>query len=413
MAFRIRRYLHEPALWSSMSILLTIASCGLYSSGLNYWWWIICLLAAIWCSERVIRETYRLRRSVNYLISAAMNEDFSYKFPVNNVAENERNINRMLNLLVEHLEHLSERARQQEEFLSMVINLVDIGIVVANEKGHVIHCNNAARQLLSLPVLKDICQIPTGNQGLEIKKRKAQLQGESIDIYTISDISHTIQTAEVESLSKLIRVLTHEIMNSLTPVNSISTTLSRQLAEGTKITDNADLRQQIDAIRSSSSALMDFVKNFRKFTILPEPKPQLLYVKPFLERQLSLAKPYAEGKDVEMRLLVFPPDTMIYTDGNLLGQVIMNILKNAIEASPHLIETDVSVRDDESVEINISNDGELIPEDIYAQIFTPFFTTKNEGSGIGLSLSRRIVAQLGGTLTLSIRPDTKFTIILP
>lgn len=412
MGFNLKRYLHEPILWSIFSILLSIAACILYAYGHN-WSGILAIMLAVWCGGTGLREIRRLRHNINYLISAAINGDFSYKFPVTDVADNERRINMSLNLIVAHLESLGMRARQEAAFLETIINLVDAGIIVANGKGHVINANNAARRLLSLPVITDIRQIPADCHGLEIKKTAARLRDEEIDIFTISDVSRMMQTAEIESLEKLTRVLTHEIMNSLTPVNSISETLCRHLEEGRDIAAESDLHQQIEAIRSSSRSLMDFVKNFRKFTVIPEPKPQVIYLKTFLQRQISLARSFDKTGNIDFSLLVFPPDTMAYTDANLLGQVILNILKNAIEANPGKVETEVSIKDDESVEISISNDGAPIPENILPQIFTPFFTTKQEGSGIGLSLSRRIVASLGGTLLLTPQPYTRFSITLP
>ncbi|MDE6654723.1 MAG: ATP-binding protein, partial [Muribaculaceae bacterium] len=106
------------------------------------------------------------------------------------------------------------------------------------------------------------------------------------------------------------------------------------------------------------------------------------------------------------------PDLMVYTDEALLSQVILNIVKNAAEANPAAIAIEAGVKADESVEIRISNDGELIPDDLAGQIFTPFFTTRPSGNGIGLSLSRRIVSHLGGTLTLATRPRTCFAVRL-
>ncbi len=391
----------------------------------SIWICIGCMVTAIGCMVIAIRKGRRVRRNIDYLISAAMNGDFSYKFPVNDIAEDERKINVMLNQLVEHLENLSERARQQEAFLERVINLVDIGIIVANAKGHVIHSNRAALRLLSLPALTHICQLPDGDNGLEIKRTVSTLRGEAISIYTLTDISLMKQTTEVESMEKLTRVLTHEIMNSLTPVHSISETLSHNLQEDMPHVSTEELRRQLDAIRSSSRSLMAFVKNFRKCTLLPEPDLKVIYLKPFLQCQVSIAKTFVptavneqQGKNgtdgkVSFHLLVFPPDTMVYTDGNMLGQVIVNILKNAIEAGTTRIEIEATVRDDESVEIAISNDGGIIPDEIASQIFTPFFTTRPTGNGIGLSLSRRIITRLGGTLLLSTTPRTRFTINLP
>lgn len=383
-----------------------IAAFLLHDGG-HVWLALATGVLAIVFAAYVLRDVRRLRLRVNYLISAAMNGDFSCKFPTSGVSGDERDINRQLNLLVSHLEQLSDDARQNEAFLSCVINLVDSGIIVANGQGHIVHVNDAALALLSLPVLTDVRQLPEDMPGLKVTRTETVLHSDRLTIYTVSDMRRQLQTAEVESWEKLTRVLTHEIMNSLTPVNSIAENICTNHAGA-----DGELAQQLDVIRSSSRSLMEFVKNFRRFTVLPAPQARVFYIKPFLERIILLVRSFDGAADLDVSLSVFPPDAMAYSDENMLAQVIVNILKNALEAHPSHVRLSVAIRNDESVEIAIANDGDPIPDDIAGQIFTPFFSTKAEGSGIGLSLSRRIIAKLGGTLTLTASPVTKFTIIL-
>ena len=385
-------------------MVLTMTSCFLYAAGREYWG-IGALVCALACAGKVLDSVNRLRRRVRYLISAALHGDFSYKFPTEGVPPHERDINLTLNRIVSHLEILAEDARQNEEFLNLVIDLVDTGIVVANDHGHVIHANRAALSLLSLPALTDLRQLPSDAPGLAISSTPATLRGTRHTVYTITDIRRPVQTAEVESWEKLTRVLTHEIMNSLTPISSIAETLSRDL-------DDDELRGQLQVVSSSSRALMDFVRNFRRFTVIPAPQSKVFYIKPFAERVVALMASPENASQVEFRVSVFPPDAMLYTVESMLNQVLGNIVKNAVEARPSIVEVNARVRDDETVEISVSNDGEPIPDQLAAQIFTPFFTTKPTGSGIGLSLCRRIITTLGGTLTLSTRPATTFTIRL-
>ncbi len=395
MAFK-RDILAGPAFWLGAVMVLTMASCFLYADGREYWG-IGALVCALACAGKVLDSVNRLRRRVRYLISAALHGDFSYKFPTVGVPQHERDINLTLNRIVAHLEVLAEDARQNEEFLNLVIDLVDTGIVVANDRGHVIHANRAALSLLSLPALTDLRQLPADPPGLAVSSTPATLRGMCHTVYTITDIRRPVQTAEVESWEKLTRVLTHEIMNSLTPISSIAETLSRDLADD-------DLRGRLEVVSSSSRALMDFVRNFRRFTVIPAPQPKVFYIKPFVERVTALIASAENASSVDFRVSVFPPDAMLYTDESMLNQVLVNIVKNAVEAGPSKVEVNARVRDDESVEISVANDGEPIPDTLAAQIFTPFFTTKPTGSGIGLSLCRRIVTTLGGTLTLSPAP---------
>ena len=137
-----------------------------------------------------------------------------------------------------------------------------------------------------------------------------------------------------------------------------------------------------------------------------------VYIKPLLESSIRIAESYIKEKHISIKLICFPPELMVYTDDTLLSRVLINILKNAIEANPTIITIEADEKADESVEIRIYNDGELIPDEMAQHIFTPFFTTRPNGSGIGLSLSRRIVTHLGGTLSLKTRPATCFTVRL-
>ncbi len=351
-------------------------------------------------SKGLVRRSRRLR----YVMDATLSGDFAYKFPTEGVSGDDRATNLMLNRIVDHLEHLYTEARQNEAFLAWAINLMDIGVIVADSNGDVRHHNDAALRLLERPALTSVCQIaPQAYSDLSIRHSAMNLNGARFTVYTLTDMRRPVQTAEVESWEKLTRVLTHEIMNSLTPIRSIAETM------GTAASDS-DESEAFAAISSSCRSLMQFVKNFRKFSVLPEPQMRVVYVKPFLEKCVRMAEEYVRGTDICISLECFPPGMMAYTDEDLLSQVIINIVKNAAEASPSVITIEAGLKADEAVEIRISNNGTLIPDDLADQIFTPFFTTRPQGSGIGLSLSRRIVAHLGGTLTLSTRPRTSFAI---
>ena len=277
---------------------------------------------------------------------------------------------------------------------------------MADAQGNIILHNEATLRLLNRKALTHICQIPLQTDtDLDIKKGNVSVNEKSFTLLTISDLSRQMQAVEVESWEKLTRVLTHEIMNSLTPIQSIAENMSGK-------TSNKEVTEALATISSSSQSLMQFVKNFREFSILPEARMRALYLKPLLESSIRIAESYIKEKHVSIKLTCFPPELMVYTDEALFSRVLINILKNAIEANPQNISIEADEKADESVEIRISNDGELIPEETAEHIFTPFFTTRPSGSGIGLSLSRRIITHLGGTLSLKTQPTTCFTVRL-
>lgn len=394
-----------PIAW----LLIVAISAGMsgwyYSNGMTTWF-VLSLAATVAGGFMLVMTILHFGKRVRYIMNATLNGDFSYKFPTIGVNKYERESNIALNRIVEHLENLSMEIRQKETFLAQVINMTDIGMVVADDKGYVRIHNEAALQLLQRGALTHICQIdPQAYPGLAISRQESTLNGNDIFIYTINDLRHPIQNVEVESWEKLTRVLTHEIMNSLTPICSIAETMTEKETF-------AEAKDAFDAISSSSRSLLEFVKNFRKFSVLPEVKMRAVCLKPLLENCKFMAEKFDASGNVCINIRCFPPDVMSYTDDVLLSRVIINILKNAIEASSSRITIETGILPDESVEIRISNDGELIPEEQAQQIFTPFFTTRQSGSGIGLSLSRRIITHLGGTLILQRLPHTTFIIRL-
>lgn len=392
-----------PVGWLAGALLM--AGCAGWSLAIDRLGWaILAAAAAIACGYMMTNGIVRLHRRVRYIIDATLSEDFAYKFPTEGVGRDERDTNRMLNRIVAHLERLTSETRQNEAFLAWAINLMDIGVAVADANGDIRHHNDAALRLLERQALTNVCQIDRqAYSDLSISKMAMNLNGSKFTVLSINDLRRPVQTAEVESWEKLTRVLTHEIMNSLTPIQSIAETMSGKAVD-------SEEAEAFATISSSSRSLMAFVKNFRKFSVLPEPRMRVMYVKPFLEKCLRMAEEYVRHTDIHIDLECFPPGMMAYTDEDLLSQVILNIVKNAAEAHPAHISIEAGVKADESVEIRISNDGAPISDEIAGQIFTPFFTTRPHGSGIGLSLSRRIVTHLGGTLTLSIRPRTCFVV---
>lgn len=397
--------LFAPIGWL-LGVIMAAIVAGYCYAGERFGWFAAMLAVVGICAFMLIKAFLNFGKRIRYILNATLNGDFSYKFPTVDVSKYERDSNVVLNRIVEHLEQLSMEIRQKESFLAKVINMTDIGMVVADDKGYVRIHNEAALQLLQRGALTHICQIdPQAYPGLAISRQESTLNGNDIFIYTINDLRHPIQNAEVGSWEKLTRVLTHEIMNSLTPICSIAETMTEKET-------SAEAKDAFDAISSSSRSLLEFVKNFRKFSVLPEVKMRAECLKPLLENCKVMAEKFDASENVCINIRCFPPDVKSYTDDVLLSRVIINILKNAIEASSSKITIETGILPDETVEIRISNDGELIPEELAQKIFTPFFTTRQSGNGIGLSLSRRIITHLGGTLTLQSLPLTTFIIRL-
>lgn len=398
---RIRWHI-VPLGWILSALILAFSAGFFCVSGSPLW--IFSVVGSAICVAMTMRGITLVNKRLRFIMDATISGDFSYKFPTENVPCEERECNEMLNGIVEHFERLTKEVRRNEVFLARMINLSDIGLAIADSKGDIRLHNEAALRLLDRSAFTNACQIPDQAYiDLSIRKSEVTVNDKSFTLYTISDLSRKMQAVEVESWEKLTRVLTHEIMNSLTPIQSIAETMSGK-------TSTQDVAEAFLTISSSSRSLMQFVRNFREFSRLPEPQMRVIYVKPLLESCIRMMRSVAKDSNVSITLRCFPPDLMVYTDESMISQVLVNIMKNALDACPAHICVEADEKSDETVEIRISNDGDPISDETAEQIFTPFFTTKESGSGIGLSLSRRIMTHLGGTLILKTRPQTCFSV---
>ena len=209
------------------------------------------------------------------------------------------------------------------------------------------------------------------------------------------------QDNEVESWSKLIRVLTHEIMNTVTPI----AVLSESLAED----DSLDTKAGLETIASSSKNLINFVNSYRNLSKIERPKKKTILVKDLADKVLELNSKYLEESGAKCALTLLKPDIMIYADEGQISQILINLIKNAVQAQSHLIEITADINAKDEVIIYISDDGVPINKEDNEQIFIPFYTTKEGGSGIGLSLSRQIMRLHNGSLDLIQSDENKTT----
>lgn len=267
----------------------------------------------------------------------------------------------------------------------------------------VLRYNRAAQKLLQREVITHVDQIKESMKNFSSRETNTFLKGRRVRIVAFSDIKGELANLEIDSWVKLIRVLTHEIMNTVTPIVSLSDTLLRH-SEG-------EQHEGLSVINRTGKELVRFVENYRRFTHVPAPQPTLFYVKPFLERMASLARQYLkDGCTVEADVL--PGNLIVYADEGLISRVVSNLLKNAAEAVPaggH-IWMKAYTGENDTVVIDVIDDGPMIPDDVASHIFVPFFTTKKEGSGIGLSISRQIMRVSNGFISLVTDRANRLTI---
>ena len=402
---------------------------------------IVLLLVAVVGYIRLYRHYRRNIKKVTFLFDAIDNGDFSFSFPTEKRFKEDKILHQSLNRIKLFLQHTREEQMDREKYYEQILNAVDTGILVVDSHDNILQHNQAALRLLDTDVLTHMNQIKGKLKDEHLAKHETQamLKDKHVRIIALSDVSHELSNQEVDSWIKLIRVLTHEIMNTITPVTSLSETLL------TRVTEDKDLKQGLETIHKTGTELLAFVNNYRRFTHVPQPQPALFYVEPFLERMALLC-------NHEVEIEVSPKDLLAYADESLLSHVVTNLLKNAVEAfkekgqlsaernkqdgneqgrnkqecrsadlqsaasKKEFIRLQAYANAQESIIIDVSNNAGLIPEDVASHIFIPFFTTKPEGSGIGLSLSRQIMRVSGGSLSLhqdKAQGITTFRIIIP
>lgn len=388
---------------------------------------IVLLLVAVVGYIRLYRHYRRNIKKVTFLFDAIDNGDFSFNFPTEKGFKEDKILHKSLNRIKLFLQHTREEQMDREKYYEQILNAVDTGILVVDSHDNILQHNQAALRLLDTDVLTHMNQVKGKLKDEHLAKHETQamLKDKHVRIIALSDVSHELSNQEVDSWIKLIRVLTHEIMNTITPVTSLSETLL------TRVTEDKDLKQGLETIHKTGTELLAFVNNYRRFTHVPQPQPALFYVEPFLERMAMLC-------NHEVEIEVSPKDLLAYADESLLSHVVTNLLKNAVEAFKEkeredkqeccsadlqsasskktFIHLQAYANAQESIIIDVSNNAGLIPDDIASHIFIPFFTTKPEGSGIGLSLSRQIMRVSGGSLSLyqdKAQGITTFRIIIP
>lgn len=404
--------------------LLLIVGVALITLGITEGKSILWVVGVISCVASVLvfrKMQQQLREKSWLMLEAIRNRDYSFRLPVAGFSGGERVLQDTLNRFGGLMSEQKQLMEQRERFYEQILSSVTSGIIVLDEDMKVVQTNPAAARLLGLPVLSTLQQLDRygtevphvfrtlgagercniqfstskGEVQLLVRASVMQLGDRTVRILALNDIRNELDAKELDSWIKLTRVLTHEIMNSIAPISSLSETfLKRSDVIGTPLYDG------IRAIHETSTGLISFVDSYRKFSSLQKPSPEPFYLLDLLHQVEGLT---LVPENIALTLQIEPAELMLYADPNLIRQVLINLIKNAVQAiggHKGRIHVRAYSSADEHVFVYVSNDGPAIPEAEAEQIFVPFFTTRSEGSGIGLSLSRQIVKLSGGTISL-------------
>ncbi len=419
-----------------LAIVLLLFACLLTLLVGSYWLWaVICFFILCLSVKWLYRLYIQNIHNIELLLEAVDNNDATIRFNEHTDYSKESYVNQMLNRIATILYNTKQNIAQREKYYELILNFVDTAVVVLNHKGFVYQKNKEALRLLELNVFVNVKQLnkvslqlmqafqdimpgeskqvqlnnERGTMNLLLKASSITIKNEELKIIAFNDIQTELDENEIDSWIHLIRILTHEIMNSLTPITSLSESLLRQ-----QHTENEIVKQGLETINSTGQGLIAFVSSYRKLTRIPSPTPSLFYIRPFLERMILLAQHQLDCSNISIQIQKADKELIVYADENLISQVVINLLKNAVQAvesnSNGVIVINAYCDKQERVVIEISNNGARIPLDISQQIFIPFFTTKENGNGVGLSVSKHIMRLSNGSLKLSpYRTENSFT----
>lgn len=344
-----------------------------------------------------------------------------------------RRLNKSLNRLRSIFEAEKAEIRERERYFGTMLDHVQSGVIVIDGE-KIDYSNTVAKGFLGMAEISSLRQIgrispdlanafreasemesrasfisERGTVQFSISACTARLHGKDVSIVTFNDITREMENNESESWTRLIRVLTHEIMNTVTPVASLSSALSQNLDSYSA----EDIRSALGTIASSSEGLISFVQSYRSLTHISAPVRKAFYLKDLVNDSVNIAK--ANWPSVNVLYRELSSDVILYADYGQMSQVLNNLIKNAVQAGAGNVSITASIDKREQTVIDIANDGEPISASGQEQLFVPFYTTKGtSGTGVGLSLCRQIVRLNGGTIKLSSStPEaTVFTIVM-
>ncbi len=387
----------------------------------------IIVTAAVTAVISSILTSRKMRGKVTYMLDALEDKELNFRFDEKRLRG--RKFNRTLNRLRNIFDKERHEIIEQEKYFGLMLDHVKTGIIVIDPDGRANYCNNTALILLGIATLGHIRQLRTVSDSLyntfknisDGSEEKASYYNESgkmtisitasaatigkaqVRVIAFNDISNEIAENEQQSWSKLIRVLTHEIMNTVTPIASLSETLLR--FDGM----NEEIKNGLNTISQSSKGLIKFVDSYRNLTRVAPPVKKAFYFRELVERVIDLTKEQTIISGAECTYIEKSDDIILYADEGQITQILINLVKNAIQANARNVEITADINSAEHIVINVTNDGTPISKESQEEIFIPFFTTKQDGTGIGLSLSRQIMRLHNGTLSLT-RSDERGTV---
>ncbi|QTN39655.1 hypothetical protein HZ996_11070 [Cryomorphaceae bacterium] len=437
-------------------VLLMLASWGavyFYSVRGLYMTALLLLVVVIFQVLELFRLVRRTNRELTRLFESIRNNDFSLHFSEKNEGSGFQELHSSLNTIIDAYKRVKVQKEQHYQQLAQVVEYLNSGVLSYDELGHIHLMNSAARDILDIPALKDWSMIserrPRWTKAMEEipfnEQRAVEIEGSVVNSpqlafkgkIRLGDSEHTIisfqgikdevERQEIQAYHKLIRILTHEIMNSVTPISSLSETLDSMLRDEEngnrkRIQDLddeqlEDLSQGLRTISKRSEGLLHFVDDYRKLTRIPRPEPEHNDLALWWKEIEPILQELCQRNGNQLNTQLITRNKTAFYDPHLLEQVLINLVKNANEALTGQQDGEIDIHLEahgEQWSIQVDDNGSGIDIDKRSQIFIPFYSTKDQGSGIGLSLSKSILQSHRGKLIYTpLERGTRFTCQLP
>lgn len=411
-----------------LAAVITLASYLFYFGGLQATAWLFVAVALVQI-VLLIRYVERTNEDLTRFLDAVRHADFTQTFSDDRLGRSFSNLYRAFGEIMSDFRQTRAEKEGQSRYLQTVVQHIGVGLLAYDSAGNVQLMNTAARKLLRSHAIRHINQLDDlGPDFMDALQHRPQndirqvrvrlgdvwqqwsvstttfkLQERKITLASVQNIQQELDEKEMEAWQNLIRVLTHEINNSVAPIASLAATIDDMITSP-QAGDTEDIRAALSTIRRRSDGLVHFVQSYRNLSHLPRPNLQIIAVAELFGSLERLMQNQAEQNKIHLDTQISPPGLELTADPELIEQVLINLVLNAIHAleGRHAPQIDLQAGIDArgSVWISVSDNGPGMSEHVQERIFIPFFTTKKKGSGIGLSLSRQILRLHGGTLTV-------------
>ncbi|SNR55722.1 Histidine kinase-, DNA gyrase B-, and HSP90-like ATPase [Maribacter sedimenticola] len=396
----------------------------------------------------LVHYVNQTNRKIAYFFDAIKNEDFTLRFPEKLSVKSIEELNHSLNMLNNMIQEIHLKKQAQEQYYEEILKQADIGIFTINDKGHILYANPTVQNLLNYRPLNHVKQLKQidpnlyglfenlkpfestiyalgnerGKKELTLKCTPISIENKQLLLVIVHDIQKELDDKETDSWVKLIRVLTHEIMNTITPITSISESILKYFKKGNQLSTPEEFGEQqiknsakgLEVIKEQGNDLMSFVQSYRTFLSVPEPDRELIPASKLLEKVRMLLQEYTNGHDIVLEVSAHPENLELYIDEKQLTQILLNLGKNAQQALIGHENGVITIKAGEDVNgkqfITVTDNGPGISPEMLDEVFVPFFTTKSNGTGIGLSLSKQIMRMHGGSIRVASNETTTFTL---